>query len=109
LFSGKRDGQPPLTEEAETSSSGRLTPLSFQKFRYPLSRLSMEIKDALLALEEACLKKVPGELFWFLRLMNDEKDEMLPGLRRRSKREARSETGVCSPSAKLRRVGESVE
>ena len=63
----------------------------------------------MLALDEACLKKVTGELFWFLRLMKDEKDVMLPGLRRRSNRDARSDTGVLSPSAKLDRVGESVE
>lgn len=38
--------------------------------------------------------------------MKDENDEMLPGLRSLSNRDARSETGV-SPSAKLVRVGES--
>jgi len=38
--------------------------------------------------------------------MKEEKDEILPGLRSLSNRDARSETGV-SPSAKLARVGES--
>lgn len=91
------------------SSSGSWTPLSFQKLRYPLSRLSIEISDALLAFDDACLKNVPGELFWFLRLMKLEKEPILPGFLRRSKREARSEIGVLSPSPKAERVGESVE
>lgn len=54
-----RGGQPPPA----ISSSGRFTPLSFHGLRKPLSRLSMEMSDALLAFEEACLKKDPGELF----------------------------------------------
>ena len=100
LFSN-RGGQP------EASSSGRFTPLSFQMFRKPLSRLSMERREALLALEEGCLKKLPEE-FWFLRLMKEENEEMLPGFRSRSKSEARSLIGVPSPSPKVERVGESV-
>jgi hypothetical protein len=94
-------------EEDARSSSGRFTPLSFQMFRYPLSRLSIEMSDALLAFEEACLKKFPGELFWFFRLMNEENEEILPGFRNRSNSDARSEMGVLSPSPKLARVGES--
>ena len=66
------------------------------------------MSEALLALEEACLKNVPGELFWFFRLMKEEKDPMLPGFRSRSNNEARSEIGVVSPSPKCDRVGESV-
>ena len=69
----------------------------------------MEISDALLALEEACLKKDPGELFWFFRPMKEEKEETLPGLRRRSKKEARSFNELLSVSPKVERVGESVE
>lgn len=69
----------------------------------------MEIKDALLALDEAYLKKVPGLLLVFLRLMKEEKEPMLPGLRNLSKREDDlSETGVVSPSRKMDRVGESL-
>lgn len=56
------------------------------------------------ALLEACLKKDPGEADWFLRPMKDENEDILPGLRRRSKIEPRSEAS----SAKLGRVGESV-
>lgn len=102
-----RVGQPPFWEERDPSSSGRLTPESFQKFLYPLSRLSIEIKDALLALDEAYLKKLPGVLLWFLRLINDENDPMLPGFRSLSNREDLSDTGVLSPSKKIERVGES--
>ena len=45
------------------SSSGKLTPLSFHGFRYPLSRDSIDTKEARDALEDACLKRdpVPGE------------------------------------------------
>ena len=68
----------------------------------------MERSDALLALEEACLKSEPGELLVFRRPMKEEKEDMLPGLRRRSKSEARSLIEPLSPS-KVERVGESVE
>ena len=69
----------------------------------------MEMSEALLALDEACLKNDPVELFWFLRLMKEEKEDMLPGLRKRSNREARSVRETLSASPKVERVGESVE
>lgn len=62
LFSLYRAGQPPFLEDIDAFSSGRLTPESFQKFLYPLSRLSIDIREALLALDEAYLKKLPGLL-----------------------------------------------
>lgn len=69
----------------------------------------METRDALLALEEACLKKEPVELFWFLRPMKEENDDMLPGLRSRSNKDARSLRDTLSASPNVERVGESVE
>jgi len=41
--------------------------------------------------------------------MNEENEEMLPGLRSRSKSEARSLNEMLSPSPKVDLVGESVE
>ena len=64
----------------------------------------METRDALEALEEACLKKEPGDADWFLRPMKEDIDDKLPGLRSLSKREPRSE--ASSPN--VERVGESV-
>lgn len=109
LFSLNLLGHPLFLDDIDAaSSSGRLTPESFQKFLYPLSRLSIDMSDALLALDEACLKKVPGWLLVFFRLMKDEKDPILPGFLSLSKREDRSDTGVASPSRKSDRVGESL-
>jgi len=68
----------------------------------------MDIREALLALEEGYLKKVPGLLFVFLRLMKEEKEPMPPGLRSLSNKDDLSDTGVVSPSAKIDRVGESL-
>lgn len=64
----------------------------------------METKDAFEALLEACLKNEPGDAEWFLRPINDEKEEMLPGFRSLSKIDPRS----LVSSEKLGRVGESV-
>jgi hypothetical protein len=64
----------------------------------------METRDAFDALLDACLKKEAGEAEWFLRPMKDEKDEMLPGFRSRSKMDPRS----LESSEKFGRVGESV-
>src|ERR1700733_1991862 len=41
--------------------------------------------------------------------MKEEKEETLPGFRRRSKKEARSLNETLSPSPNVERVGESVE
>jgi hypothetical protein len=64
----------------------------------------METRDAFEALLEACLKNEAGEAEWFLRPMNEENEEMLPGFLRRSKIDPRS----LVSSVKLGRVGESV-
>lgn len=66
------------------------------------------MRDALLALEEAYGKKLPGLLFVFFRLINEENDPIEPGFLSLSKSEDRSETGVTSPSRKMDRVGESL-
>lgn len=70
-----------------------------------LSRDSIDTREAREALDDACLKKEPGELDWFLRRSRkDDMEEMLPGLRNFSNNEPRSLTS--SPKVDL--VGESV-
>ena len=90
------------------SSSGRLTPLSFQGFRSALKLRvdSMEIRDDLETLFDPLKKRLltEAELF-FLRSKNDESEVMLPGFRRRSNRLLRSRA-TSSPNAAL--TGESV-
>jgi len=68
----------------------------------------MDINDALLALDEAYLKKVPGLLLVFLRLMKEENEPILPGLRNLSNSDDLSVTGVMAPSRKADLVGESL-
>lgn len=92
------------------SSSGKLTPLSFQGLRSALKLLvdSMEIKEDLETLFEPFLKNDPaGDWELFLRRSrNEEMEDMLPGLRSLSKIVLRSRA-TSSPKADL--VGESVE
>lgn len=66
------------------------------------------MREALLALDEAYGKKLPGLLLVFLRLINEENDPIEPGFRSLSNNDDLSETGVISPSRKIDRVGESL-
>jgi len=70
-------------------------PESFHGLRWPDSRDSMLARDTLEALLDACLNNELEELLPpFLRLSrNEDRDEMLPGLRNLSKMDR------CSPSS----------
>lgn len=89
------------------SSSGRFTPLSFQGFRSALKLRvdSIEIKDDFDTLLEP-LKSVLAECELLLRRSkNEEMEDMLPGLRRRSNSVLRSRAASSSTGF----LGDSVE
>jgi len=99
---------PRCREDQGFSSSGRLTPLSFQGFRSALKLLvdSMEMRDVFDTLLEPLKNGFDVEWELFLRRSkNEEIDDMLPGLRSRSKMVLRSR---AASSAKADEVGESV-